>query len=371
MPLLETLIATVAPSIAKTLLKLWAADNKLAAEGGSSTIDLLAKLIPEIRSRNEADRQLAAIGERAAGSLQFIFETEGKSLLIQDQEAVAELVAETLDPGQISAELLVRKDLDPIQLAAHFVSQVHERLILLPTLRVDLFKRVIEEASQSIIDIARELPNFTERTFAELLRQERVLLDAAARILQGLERIRSQVGDPAAESAKFETEYRRAVARNLNKMELFGVDLSRTSRSHSLSVAYISLDVGRSVDGSETSVEVSEEEDEERESVVQSVETMLVENKRTLIKGPAGAGKTTLVRWIAVRAASRSTRASASTLERCPSFCNPPPYVWRITVSTAGKLPVSCGFQHRWDNAPGLGAREVEVWKCCCDGRWC
>jgi len=82
MPLLETLITTVAPSIAKTVLKLWAADDKLASEGGVSTIDILTKLIPEIR-------KLAAIGERAAESLIFIFETEGKNLMTDDQEAVA------------------------------------------------------------------------------------------------------------------------------------------------------------------------------------------------------------------------------------------------------------------------------------------
>jgi hypothetical protein len=74
MPLLETLITTVAPSIAKTVLKLWAADDKLASAGGESTIEILTKLIPEIRARKEADRQLAAIGERAAESLVFIFE---------------------------------------------------------------------------------------------------------------------------------------------------------------------------------------------------------------------------------------------------------------------------------------------------------
>jgi len=66
MPLAETLIVTVAPAIAKTVLNLWAGDVKLAWEGGSTAIDILAKLIPDLRTRNEADRQLAAIGEKAS-----------------------------------------------------------------------------------------------------------------------------------------------------------------------------------------------------------------------------------------------------------------------------------------------------------------
>lgn len=87
-----------------------------------------------------------------------------------------------------------------------------------------------------MIDIAHVLPHFSERTLAELLRRDRVLIDGAQRTLDGLERIRLQVTeDQEIEAAKFETEYRRAVVRNLNKMELFGVDLSRASRSQPLS----------------------------------------------------------------------------------------------------------------------------------------
>ena len=298
MPLAEILIAVVAPAIAKTVFKLWAGDEKLASETGGAAIEALGKLIPEIRARNEANRQLDAIGEKAAASLQFIFETEGKPLLADDQEAVAKLVAETLNRTKISVDLLVQKDLDPSRLAAHFLSEAGDQLAQLPEPRAELFRLVIEEASQSIIDIAHNLPNFSERTFAELLRRDQVLIDAADRMLEGLERIRSQPqAGQGAESARFETEYRRAAARNLNRMELFGVDLARSSRFHPLSVAYVSLEVGRSVKTSE---------EEEEESVIHSVETALAENRRILIKGPAGTGKTTLVRWIAVQAATRN-----------------------------------------------------------------
>jgi predicted NACHT family NTPase len=157
------------------------------------------------------------------------------------------------------------------------------------------------------MDIARVLPNFTERTFAELLKRDRVLIDAAQRTLESLDRIRSKIeDDKEAESAKFETEYRRAVIRNLNKLELFGVDLSPTSRSQPLSVAYVSLDVsGPSKDLQRNAIDIGgEEEQGEEDSEVESVEMALAGNKRLVIMGPAGAGKTTLMRWIAVRAAS-------------------------------------------------------------------
>jgi F0F1-type ATP synthase membrane subunit b/b' len=342
MPLAETLIAFVAPAITKTVLKLWVGDEKLAAAGGVG-IDILAKAIPELRVRNEANRQLDAIGEKAAESLQFIFETEGKSLLVDEQEAVAKLVAQTLDRAKITAELLVRKDLDPLKLAGYFISGAADELVLLPVTRVTLYRRVIEEACQSIVDMAHRLPNFTEHTFRELLRGNRVLLQAADQMLEELKRIRSQAQtDQEAESAKFETDYRRAVGRTLNKMELFGVDLAQTSKFHPLSVAYVSLEVGHSV---------RMPEQEEDESAIHSVETALAANRRILIKGPAGAGKTTLVRWIAVQAASRGFEGPLKDwndaipfvirLRQFSSSPFPPPeaFTTLVTPTVAGTMP--------------------------------
>jgi hypothetical protein len=308
MPLFETLVSTVGPAIAKMLLKVWVGDNKIASEAGDSSVDVLTKLIPEIRTRHEAKRQLESIGERAAESLKFTFESEGKLLMVEDQEAVASLVAQTLDNGKIDAELLVEKDLDPARLAQYFISEASEQLSKLPKKRVQLFTRVVQEASQSIVEIARILPNFTERTLSELLKQNRVLVDAAQQILENLDRIRTKTNeDQGIEATRFETEYRRAVVRNLNKLELFGIDLSRSSRSHPLSIAYVSMDVGgRTKEPAATPIEIDTDGAEENEeSGVDAVEIALAETNRIVIQGPAGAGKTTLVHWIAVQAASR------------------------------------------------------------------
>lgn len=304
MPLLETLVLSIGPAIAKTLLKFWAGDNKLAAESGDSAIEALSKIIPEIRTRNEALRQLDAIGERAAESLIFTFEAEGKQLMIDDQEVVARLVAETLDHSNITTELLIQKDLDPSQLAQHFIERGSAQLEALPTHRRLLFIRVIEEASQSIVDIARVLPSFSERTFGELLKRDRILVDAAQKILESVDRIRAKADEyQEAEAAKFETEYRRAVARNLDRVELFGVDLSRSSRSQPLSVAYVSLRVDS---GRELKQMGSASVDMHEGSSVDLVESALAQHRRLVVRGPAGAGKTTLIQWIAVRASLTS-----------------------------------------------------------------
>ena len=347
MPLLETLIATVAPSIAKTVLKIWAADGRVAVESATSTIEILAKVIPDIRARTEAERQLATIGERAAQSLQFIFDTEGRAILTDDQESLARLLAEALDHSKISADILLGKDLDPTKLAEHLVSQAESALSSLPPERIQLFRRIVQEASESIIDIAQVLPNFSERTFAELLRRDRVLMEAADRAMESLERIRAESHqDLERESAVFETEYRRAITRNLDRMDLFGVDLSRASRSHPLSVAYISLEVGRAAQPPAQPPQRPLEEDTEEEEAVEAIESVLGSDKRILIKGVAGAGKTTLARWIAVMAASR--RFEPPLQEWNDSV----PFVIRLRQFSDCALPAP-------ENFPALGAQAV------------
>jgi len=77
MPLAETLILSIGPAISKILLKIWASNDRTASIGDSA-IDVLGKVIPDLRARTEANRQLAAIGEKAAESLKFVFDTEGR-----------------------------------------------------------------------------------------------------------------------------------------------------------------------------------------------------------------------------------------------------------------------------------------------------
>jgi hypothetical protein len=115
------------------------------------------------------------------------------------------LTAETLDRSKVNADLLIRNDLDPARLADSLMLEARDRTAELSPAHAELFRRVIQEAGQSIVDMAHQLPNFSERTLGELLRGNRVLLEAASRTLEGLERIRSESKmDQEIEGAKFE-----------------------------------------------------------------------------------------------------------------------------------------------------------------------
>jgi hypothetical protein len=96
-----------------------------------------------------------------------------------------------------------------------------------------------------------------------------------------------------AESRGFEDDYRRIVAGELDEVELFGVDLPEEACKQKLSVAYISLALGS-------------EDDSGPALPVQDVLDGLSDHTgRLLIRGEAGMGKTTLLRWVAIQAAQR------------------------------------------------------------------
>ena len=86
---------------------------------------------------------------------------------------------------------------------------------------------------------------FSEQTFAEVLKRENQIIDRVDTILEELRKMRAQL-DPMIDAERFEIDYRQAVARNLDVLQLIGADVSLVNRRHRLSVAYITL----SADGS-------------------------------------------------------------------------------------------------------------------------
>jgi hypothetical protein len=91
---------------------------------------------------------------------------------------------------------------------------------------------------------------------AEVLRRESQLIGISQDILEMLRKMREQL-DPMVEAERFEIEYRQAVARNLDVLQLIGADVSLPNRRHRLSVAYITLSVTQTVASPFSTVEPS------------------------------------------------------------------------------------------------------------------
>ena len=128
--------------------------------------------------------------------------------------------------------------------------------------------------------------------------------------------------DPASD---YEIRYRKAVADRLDYVQLFGIEVPKESKEYSLTVAYVSLNLA------DEDEEESEEEDqengspEEREElgpsslpVEQFFDGLRPDAGRLLIRGAAGCGKTTLLRWAAVQAGKVGDVTEETDLSRLP-----------------------------------------------------
>ena len=121
--------------------------------------------------------------------------------------------------------------------------------------------------------------------------------------------------DAINRSDEFEVQYRREVARKLDRLQLFGITLPERSTRYALSVAYITL----SATGNKKKAPVNSPSegktpptpggnatldlhDDDLSNYVR-VDDALLQSQRLVIRGEAGSGKTTLLQWLAVNAA--------------------------------------------------------------------
>ena len=311
MPLLEALTIDVGTSIAKAILKRWLGGNDLISDAADSALDILKAHTSDRIAQQRAKRQFESIGEKVGESLLPVFEMEGAKLDEGTRTAIAQAAADTLNTA--TSEVLARRNLQPIEVAHYLLNKHPSASYHFSDAEGRLYERIVTEACTYIVDIASQLPQFTERTLAEVLKREGQMIAIAEKILQEVARMRTML-DPELEAARFELDYRRAVIRHLDELELFGSGMSVTSRRYSLSLAYVSLSLEQTVEyvdpHFDDKIDMPFHPEEERgpRSIRQvfSVEELLPEAQLLLIRGDAGSGKTTLLQWIAVQSAAQS-----------------------------------------------------------------
>ena len=254
-------------------------------------------------------------------------------------------VADAIERANISSQLLLSQDLDPLRLEDHVrAGGIPDRALLIPAAGV-LFDHLLREACNYAVEIAVTLPPFTSQAARESLRRESEIIDLIYTVL-------SKLPDPAPAGREdtdgdlqFETQYRRTLARRLDYLELFGLDVSPLSKRYALSVAYITL----SASGPEA--------DDEGEAAYLRVNEALAGSPRMLVRGDAGSGKTTLLQWLAVTSARKSFEGSlVDWNDNVPFFIQlrhyagqtlprPEEFVAATAPAKAGRMPE--GWVHR------------------------
>jgi NACHT domain len=347
MPLVEILIGTLGAPLAKLLLKNYLEDP--AETVGLSLIDLAKKKIEDHLEQRTVQRKFEDLGDKIAAQLAPLFREI-------DDGAVKSLgyeLAKALD-GHLSAEFFLTHDLDPARLALE-LRRVHS----LPKghfspAEEQLYDRALVETARYVVEIVNKLPKFEVASIKVSLRRLSHIGDVVEETAKSVRRIEEWVRDQETdtENQGYETEYRLAVGRTLDYVELFGADLSMESKRQSLSVAYVSLNLESSTGG-------GEEGSSESFPVQAVLDRMSPESGRLLIRGEAGSGKSTLFRWTAIEASKgirlpvmRSGKLTFDEAKISDFWQAKIPFLIRLRDCKGGKLPSP-------DDFPEMIAKEL------------
>lgn len=326
MALIETLITGMGTAIAKGILKLWLKDEVIALETTTSLTDILSKKISNFREKRATERLFEEIADQVGESISQMLKKEASEISEKQLEIIANAASETINQTEINSELLVKQNLDPQLLANFFLERTgieggnpgfafsensEER---------SLYVRLLNHASQVIVDISSQFPQFTERVFGELLEGQDKLLSISKQVLNSINIIIASQEGKNLEVERFESDYRLATIRRLDRLQLFGVDLEESNQRYQLSVAYVSLNMEKTSHGPEQEINANAIDDELSDSESLTVNDALASTKRLLVRGPAGSGKSTLLQWIAVSASGRTLNEKLEPLNDCISF---------------------------------------------------
>jgi hypothetical protein len=286
-------------AVVKTAAKLWLKDNAIAADAAAGVVEIIQAQVSEAREQRRARRLFEDLEERVADSV--LGNPEFGRLPGNERDAAVLAVADTFDKAKLTNQDLFASDLDPSRLyrvvkplGAPFASSLSAP---------ELYDRILRNCCAYVVEVANALPGFKTGVFGELLSRQTEII---RRVDQRFDRLPMQLGGTGAET--FEPTYLRLVAKQLDKVELFGVTLSDEIRHYPLSVAYVSLSICSSVPDHpelfDRSGFVQKQKAKPRRKVT-STEEALGTTRRAFIRGEAGSGKTTLLQWLAVRCGRR------------------------------------------------------------------
>ena len=349
--LIEILVVTIGHAIAKSLVKIWLKDTLIGETVTESILDLLKGKTSDLIAARKGSRLFEEVGDKVAKSLEptfLMYEAEAE-LDVRTQKkklsfsVVAEAVAFALDTTVFTPKLLASLSNDPYKLL-DFIKKNNDVPKGLNEVEIALFNRSLELSCQYIIDLSRNLPDYTSSNFTEILKRMDTFVEQLNRVISDLDQLRaaSDINFGVAK-ANFENNYREAIVRNLNHVELLGLEFQHFGRRYPLSIAYVSLDVSAFRNAEEYSFLSSNR---------QRVEIALSNSKYSIISGEAGSGKTTLLRWLAVNsAANKFEKEMSKWIDTIPfyielrrftdEFPAPEHFLDKVVPEIAGMMPLN------------------------------
>jgi len=308
MAILEYLIGSLGISISHTLLRVWLKESPVLDAMSKSALDIIKSKTDNFLAARKAAREFDALADKIGESLEPVFESYNTS--DESRKLVANEVATAVSSANIDSQLLARLSFNPKKLLDHIKQVYSIDNKFFSEVENALYNRSLDLASQYIVELAPQLPKYNSQTFTEILSRFDVLTGILHRILEDLDILQESTSASNVErqNAEFERDYRAAIIRKFDRLNLFGADLSRRTKRYQLSVAYVSLDVF-----------TNEAEGKPSEQRMPVEDALAITNFSAII-GEAGTGKTTLLYWLAVNSASKRFSGKLSHLNNLIPF---------------------------------------------------
>ncbi|PSN14916.1 hypothetical protein C7293_09530 [filamentous cyanobacterium CCT1] len=356
-------LKVVGPPLAQGLLAAFDVKSKVANAVMPKTMGTVSRDLLALEANGFGKSpEVTKIAQQMANDIRPLFEGSNRQVAPNSRDAILLGLAQTLISAGLTQADLAKMNFTPEALEKHLLEvnpgvdrdfSAAERAI---------YRQTIAMVSRRLIEAAPAVAGYEQAKTAEMLQR----LEAIARQL-GLERDLALQAEDA-----FVERYRGVVKDELDRLEVFGLPrMDRLTSQQSLSMAYITLSASEIVDGDDEEVAVrefafrmghpvtvGELPDREQRRVLSQVDEAICDCRRLLIRGGAGAGKSTLMQWLAVRAASQSFEGKLITWNaKIPFFIRlrsligaefPPPEKFPALIAKNIATQMPEGWVHRY-----------------------
>ncbi|MFF5210626.1 NACHT domain-containing protein [Streptosporangium sp. NPDC000396] len=312
---LEAIVAAAGKAVAERAMREGLATRAARAERGAELATLIQSGFPDRFVRRSLERQLDAIADGVERRLTVLVEKEYGGLAENDRAAVLHEVVAALKAADLSDRAVLAADMDAIKIAKGLRAGLPDPARQLGEAGARLYDVLLDECLDCFVRILQQLPQYLPRAATEVLgRMSSVEEQVAAlgqQISSALARLPARSLDAPSgtqDDDEFERRYLEHLSLTLDEVELFGVRVENYRPRATLSVAYISLSVSaETLDRYQPSTracfaELTEATAHEEAGTLR-VESALGRSPRVLLRGEAGTGKSTLLRWLSVTAA--------------------------------------------------------------------
>ena len=351
----ELVLLGLGTTMSKAVLRSWLGGG-LGGDASADIADIISGQVGGVIERRRAKRVFERIAEDIAAKLEPYIATEFGGVPDNERMAAIAAVNSAIQKADLGDMALLETNLDPTELEKTIRRAVGDLAAenLLSGAATSLYNLLLGEASAYLVELRMALPSFGPAALAELLKRETethaLLEEVLRRLPEPLE-----AGNAEDPDAGFDLKYRRRVAQDLDRLQLFGVTMGDDIRKYALSVAYITLSARTTSDKMADDVLSGSGPDEEMDSL--RVDDILVSGNEHFIRGEAGSGKTTLLQWLAVKSARREFEGALDSwngtipfflqLRRYVGQTLPPPqeYLQLVAPNLAEVMPD--GWVHR------------------------